>query len=121
MIPPPGSPDRARAYQWVVFGTTELEAPLFRWLRDLSQGATESPERGRFVDAAMAVESALGASAWLLGRQFTVADVICASVLAGANSRGLLREWPVCAPTSSAAKRARHTLAQPRSGTVRAA
>ena len=47
------------------------------------------------MDAATAVESALGASAWLLGRQFTVADVICASVLAGANSRGLLREWPV--------------------------
>ena len=95
LIPPLGSPDRALAYQWVVFGMTELEAPLFRWIRDLSQGTTESPERERFADAATAVESALGGSEWLLGRQFTVADVICASVLAGANSRDLLREWPV--------------------------
>jgi glutathione S-transferase len=94
LIPPPGSPDRALAYQWVVFGMTELEAPLFRWIRDLSQCTTESPERERFADAATAVESALGGSEWLLGHQFTVADVICASVLAGANSRDLLREWP---------------------------
>jgi glutathione S-transferase len=79
LIPPPGSPDRALAYQWVVFGMTELDAPLYRWIRDLSRGASESPERDRFADAANALESALGEGEWLLGRQFTVADVICAS------------------------------------------
>jgi glutathione S-transferase len=94
LIPPLGSPDRALAYQWLVFGMTELDAPLYRWIRDLSQGASESPERERFTDAANAVESALAEGEWLLGRQFTVADVICASVLAGANSRDLLRDWP---------------------------
>jgi len=94
LIPAAGSPDRGLAYQWVVFGMTELEAPLFRWIRDLSQGATESPERQRFADAATAVESALGGGQWLLGDEFTVADVICASVLAGAHARDLLPEWP---------------------------
>ena len=94
LIPPPGSPDRALAYQWVVFGMAELDGPLYRWIRDLGRGASESPERERFADAANAVESALGDGEWLLGRQFTVSDVICASVLAGAYSRDLLPEWP---------------------------
>jgi glutathione S-transferase len=94
LIPPPGSPDRALAYQWVVFGMTELDGPLYRWIRDLARGASESPEWERFADAANAVESALGEGEWLLGRQFSVTDVMCASVLAGAYSRDLLSEWP---------------------------
>lgn len=40
------------------------------------------------------MESALDARDWLLGGQFTVADVMCASVLQGANSREMLRPWP---------------------------
>jgi glutathione S-transferase len=100
---------------------TELDAPLYRWIRDLSRGVSESPERERFADAANAVESALAEGAWLLGRQFTVTDVVCVSVLAGANSRDLLAEWPGCALTSSVARRARRTPARLRSGTVRAA
>jgi glutathione S-transferase len=80
---------------------TELEGPLFRWiaaLREASGGSSESeaadgsPERERFAQAAAAVQSALGKREWLLGR-FSVADVTCASVLAGAHSRGLLDEW----------------------------
>ena len=93
MIAPPGSSDRALAYQWVVFGMTELDGPLYRWIRDLSRGASESPERERFADAANALESALSGGEWLLGGQFTVSDVICVSVLAGASSRDLLLEW----------------------------
>lgn len=94
LIGPPRSPERALAYQWVMFGIAELDGPLYRWIRDVSRGASDSPERERFVDAANAVEAALGEREWLLGRQFTVADVICASVLAGAKSRDLLRDWP---------------------------
>ena len=40
------------------------------------------------------MESALDGRDWLLGARFTVADVMCASVLQGANSRELLRPWP---------------------------
>jgi glutathione S-transferase len=93
LIPPLGSPDRALAYQWVLFGMTELEAPLFRWIRALREGISESPERDRFAEGVTALDAALGGGEWLLGRQFTVADVICASVLAGANSRDLLAAW----------------------------
>lgn len=94
LIGPVGSGERALVYQWVLFGMTELEGPLFRWIGELGEGITVSPARDRFAQAATALEAALGEGQWLLGDQFTVADVICASVLAGAQSRDLLGDWP---------------------------
>jgi glutathione S-transferase len=94
LIPPLGSPGRALVYQWVVFAVTELEAPLFRWIRELGEGVTESAARERFTAAAGVMESALHGREWLLGADFSVADVMCASVLEGAGSRKLLEAWP---------------------------
>jgi glutathione S-transferase len=94
LIPPLGSTERALVYQWVVFAVAELEAPLFRWIRELSEDTSDSKARDRFAQAAIAMESALDGSDWLLDAQFTVADVMCASVLQGANSREMLRPWP---------------------------
>lgn len=94
LIPPLGTAERALVYQWVVFAVAELEGPLFRWIRELSEGASESPARDRFRQAAAALESALDERDWLLGAGFTVADVMCASVLQGANSRKMLAPWP---------------------------
>jgi glutathione S-transferase len=94
LIPPPGSSERALAYQWVVFAVAELEGPLFQWIRELREGTEESPARDRFTAAAAAMESALDSRDWLLGARFTVADLMCASILQGANSRELLRPWP---------------------------
>jgi glutathione S-transferase len=93
LMAPIGSPERALVYQWVLFGMTELEGPLFRWIQELGGGATASGAGDRFVQAAGALESALGEREWLLDR-FTVADVVCASVLAGAHARELLTDWP---------------------------
>jgi glutathione S-transferase len=73
---------------------TELEAPLYRWVRETADDSTDSPSRERFAQAATALETALEGRDWLLGDRFTVADVICASVLGSAHSRGLLGEWP---------------------------
>jgi glutathione S-transferase len=94
LIPALGSADRALVYQWVLFAVTELEAPLFRWLREAADDAGESPSRLRFAEAAAALESALNGREWLLGDRFTVADVMCASVLSSAHTRGLLVQWP---------------------------
>jgi glutathione S-transferase len=93
LIPPLRSAERALVYQWVLFAVAELEAPLFRWIRELGEGTTESVARDRFAQAAATIESALGEHDWLLGSHFTVADVMCASVLQGANSRKLLQPW----------------------------
>jgi glutathione S-transferase len=94
LIGPVGSPERGLAYQWVLFAVAELEGPLFRWIRDIGEGVSDSPAQDRFADAAAAMQSALAERDWLLGDRLSVADVMCASVLQGANSRELLRPWP---------------------------
>jgi glutathione S-transferase len=91
---PPGSSERALVYQWALFAMTELEGPLFRWLGELRDGATESTSQQRFADAATALQAALDGRDWLLGERFTAADVLCASILSGAHSRRLLEPWP---------------------------
>jgi glutathione S-transferase len=94
LIPPLGSAERALVYQWVLFAVTELEAPLFRWVREAAENSGDTPSRERFAQAATALQTALDDRDWLLGDRFTVADVMCASVLGGAHSRGLLTGWP---------------------------
>jgi glutathione S-transferase len=91
------SSERAQIYQWVLFAMTELEGPLFRWLAELRDGAGDgesSPAQQRFSAAAAALQSALDGRDWVLGERFTVADVLCASILEGAASRQLLEPWP---------------------------
>ncbi len=95
LLPPPGSSGRAVVYQWVMFGMTELEGPLYRWIRDMRDGVTDSPAAGRFSEAAEAIAAALDGKTWLLGDQFTVADIVCVGVLGSAASRDLLDPWPV--------------------------
>ena len=94
LIPPPGSTGRARVYQWVLFAMTELEAPLFRWIRARREETEDEASRERFSEAATVLETALGENDWLLGRGFSVADVACVGVLASAHSRNLLERWP---------------------------
>ena len=93
-IAPLGSPERALIYQWVLFAMTELEGPLFRWIAEATGTSADSPSRERFAQAAAALQRTLDGRDWLLGDRFSVADVMCASVLGGAHSRGLLAEWP---------------------------
>jgi glutathione S-transferase len=94
LIGPVGSAGRGLAYQWVVFAVSELEGPLFRWIGELREGVTDSPAHDRFADAAGAMQSVLAEHDWLVDDRFSVADVMCASVLQGANARGLLEPWP---------------------------
>ena len=94
LIGPVGSPERGLVYQWVLFAVSELEGPLFRWIRDLGEGVVDSPAHDRFTDAAGTMQSALVARDWLVDDRFSVADVMCASVLQGANARELLQPWP---------------------------
>jgi glutathione S-transferase len=94
LIGPVGSTERGLVYQWVLFAVTELEAPLFRWIRELGEGVSDSPAHDRFTAAAVAMQSVLADHDWLVQDRFSVADVMCASVLQGANARELLQPWP---------------------------
>lgn len=89
-----GSTARGLVYQWVVFAVAELEGPLFRWIGELGEGLVDSPAQDRFANAAAAMQSVLVECDWLVEDSFSVADVMCASVLQGANARGLLKSWP---------------------------
>jgi glutathione S-transferase len=89
-----GSAERGLVYQWVVFAVSELEAPLFRWIRERGEGVVDTPAYDRFTEAATAIQSVLADRDWLVEDRFSVADVMCASVLDGANARELLRPWP---------------------------
>jgi glutathione S-transferase len=93
LLPAAGSTERARAYQWILFAMTELEASLYPWLRAIRNGTQIEPWHRRFAKAAAALEAALGSDDWLLG-EFTVADIPSVGVLGSAHSRGLLARWP---------------------------
>jgi glutathione S-transferase len=67
---------------------------LVRWIRELGEEVSESPARERFAAAADAIQSMLADHDWLVDDRFSVGDVMCGSVLQGANARGLLEPWP---------------------------
>ena len=87
LLPPPGSPGRALAYQWLCFALAELEPPLG------PLGAEQrkpEPERDRarideskakFHAAAKAVNAALAGRDFLLGAELSVVDVVVAAIL----------------------------------------
>jgi glutathione S-transferase len=82
LVPPLGTHDRALVYQWAVFAPAELEPPLFRSRTE----AESDPERAaasreKFFAGADAVAAALDDSEYLVGGQFTVADVMVGSAL----------------------------------------
>jgi glutathione S-transferase len=82
LMPPLGTHERALAYQWSVFAPSELEPPLI----EAAIYAEAQPERAqkartRFAKAAEAVGQSLDGGEYLVGRRFTVADVLIGSAL----------------------------------------
>jgi glutathione S-transferase len=118
---PSGLQDEARAWQWSFWGMTELERPVLTALFNRAI----LPESQRDAAAAEAAEKTLAqpfavlqgvlsGSPYLLGEQFTVADLNVASILAWARPAQIdfsavpnVAEWlKVCAerPASRAAR-----------------
>ena len=88
LMPPPGSPGRALAYQWLCFALSELEPPLA-----LASAENRRPEdeqdvtriteaRQRWMEAVGVVDAAVRDHPYLLGKEFSVADVMVAAILA---------------------------------------
>lgn len=83
LIPPVGTQERGAAYQWVLFGMTEMEAPgiavMTAKAAEDAQAADAAAERYR---AALAVVGeALGDREYLLDSGFSVADIVIGSVI----------------------------------------
>ncbi len=96
LLPPPGTAARALAYQWIFFAATELEpaiSPVSTEARkpeaERNQAAMEEG-RARFRKAAGVLEPVLADRPFVLGQEFSVADVVLGSVLSWGRSLGAL-------------------------------
>jgi glutathione S-transferase len=92
LLPPVGTTDRAIAYQWSVFAMSELESSVFGWVRARRAQQDEAEPAERFAQVAAALAPAVTDRPYLLGDTFTVADVLCASILGTAFRRGLTED-----------------------------
>ena len=95
LVPPPGTRERALVYQWSIFTPAELEPPLI----ESALQAERDPERSaaarrRFDAAAGAVATALNGNEYLVGRRFSVADVLVGTALAFTARAGFAEELP---------------------------
>jgi len=82
LIPELASTERGLVYQWTVFSMSELE-PKFYDLRFAERrGKDPADARATFEPIAVALQDAVTGNEWLVGETFTVADIMCASVLA---------------------------------------
>jgi glutathione S-transferase len=97
LAPPLGTPARGLYYQWMVYAIATLEPPVI----DVFMHTAMLPEaersaavvesgRKKFGDVATVLEQALGTRPFLLGEQFTAADVMIGSTLGWAQMLGLL-------------------------------
>lgn len=100
LLPPPGTVERAHAYQWVLFAMTELEPPLVALSAEAKKpdgersAAAVAAARERFAVAARALEAALSGRRFLGGESFGVADVMVGATLAWARGLRLLEGVP---------------------------
>lgn len=96
LIPPPGSYERGRVYQWSFFAMTELETAMIAAIRakrsdDAAATASAAPRLARTVAA---LEAALAGHDYLLGDQFTIADVIVGGVCFTGRQHDVLPDLP---------------------------
>ena len=95
LIPALGSHERALVYQWCVFGPSEMEAPLVESAMFAQTDAERSAKaRKRFDERVDVVDSSLGEADYLLGEQFTVADIMVGSALKFTARIGFADELP---------------------------
>jgi len=92
LIPGVGTYERGLTYQWSVFAMAELEKRVFGWLFAKRKGDDLTEHADDFAPVADALRDALRDQTWLAGETFTVADILCASMIGNAFKRELLTE-----------------------------
>jgi glutathione S-transferase len=81
LLPPPGTHERALVYQWVLFVMTEIEPALVEmFTTSESDPARADVARERLDKAAAVLERAVGPRKYLVGRQFTLADLLTTDI-----------------------------------------
>lgn len=107
LAPAPGSPERGRWYQWILYAMATLE-PLVALVSEQGRLAPEERSeafsqrmKARFVKESALAEQHLQGREFALDR-FTAADVVLGSVLGWARMIGMCDERPHCAAYAKA-------------------
>jgi glutathione S-transferase len=96
LIPPPGTYERGRVYQWSLFAMTELEPAMIGAIRARRSGdadATAAAE-SRLAKAFTALETTLAGGDYVTGDRFTIADVVVGGVCVSARQHDVLPDVP---------------------------
>jgi glutathione S-transferase len=101
MAPPIGTPARGLYYQWMVYTMATLEPPLMQVFLNtvMLPEAERSPaiaEKGRamFAESMRVLEQTLAGRTFILGEQFSAADVMIGSTFVWAAMIGLIGSYP---------------------------
>ena len=82
LVPPIGDPRRPQVYAWTVFAMSELEPAAFALRRARRAGSDESDAIARLTPIAAALTAAVSGRPWLVGEEFTAADLMICTILA---------------------------------------
>jgi glutathione S-transferase len=101
LAPPVGTPARGLYYQWMVYTMATLEPPLMQVFMNTvmlpeKERSSAAAEKGRvqFAEVARVLEQVLAGRAFMLGEQFSAADVMIGSTLAWGAMMGLVKGHP---------------------------
>ena len=104
LAPAVGTPERGRYYQWMFYAMATLEPPVLQvfmntvMLPEAERSAAAADEgRRKFAEVAEVIASGLASKPFLLGEQFSAADVMVGSTLAWSQFMGLLNNQPALA------------------------
>lgn len=99
LAPALASPERAAYYQWILFAMTSIEpivGPVyirgFRHPTESRHQTATDEEREKLAPLLAPIQTQLAAHPYIIGEQFTAADVVLGSVLDWADRVGLLRD-----------------------------
>jgi glutathione S-transferase len=102
LAPPVGSAARGLYYQWMHYAMATLEPPVLQVFLNTvmlpeAERSAKAAEQGRqaFADVARVLSAALAGKQFLLGDQFTAADIMIGSTLGWGQFMGLLADQPV--------------------------
>ena len=102
LAPAVGTPARGLYYQWMVYSMATLEPPVLQVFLNTvmlpeAQRSVAAAEEGRtkFAEVARVLSQALTGKTFLLGEQFSAADVMIGSTLSWGQFMGLLNGHPV--------------------------
>ncbi len=101
LAPAVGTPERGDYYQWIMFGMATMEPIVYTVFQHTVMLAPEKRNpniadeaKTKYKNALNALSEALKGKQFVVGNQFTVADVVIGSILSWSKAMGMLNDHP---------------------------